>query len=92
MDGVLHVEGIKKCFLSTDRLIHKGFHITFSNAGAKICNSSNHFCSNGVHIGPYYWHNLYPQNPNAAHLNVVKNLPIKIWHKRMGHLNWDAIK
>ena len=92
MDNVLHVNGIKKRFLSTDRLIRKGFRVTFTNAGAEICDSTDRFCTVGVHIGPYYWHNFYPQNPNTAQLNAVETLPIKVWHERMGHLNWDAIK
>ena len=81
MENVLHVNGIKKRFLSTDRLVRKGFRVTFTNAGAKICDSSNRFCSIGVHIGPYYWHSLYPQNPDAARLNAVEILPIKTWHE-----------
>ena len=92
MENVLYVNGIKKCFLSTDRLVRKGFRVTFTNTGAEICDSLNRFCSIGVHIGPYYWHSLYPQNPDAARLNAVEILPIKTWHERMGHLNWDAIK
>ena len=92
MDNVLHVNGIKKRFLSTDRLVRKGLRVTFTNAGTEIRDSADRFCTVGVHIGPYYWHNLYPQNPNTARLNAVETLPIKVWHERMGHLNWDAIK
>ena len=92
MENVLHVNSIKKCFTSTDRLVRKGFRVTFTNAGAEICNPSSRFCSIGIHHGPYYWHHLYPQNPDAARLNAVESLPIKTWHERMGHLNWDAIK
>jgi transposase InsO family protein len=92
MDNVLHVDGIKKRFLSTDRLVRKGFRISFANAGAEIRHSSNQFCTVGIRNGPYYWHHLYPRNPDVANLNAVENLPIQIWHERMGHLNWDAIK
>jgi len=24
-------------------------------------------------------------------LNAISELPIKLWHERMGHLNWDAL-
>lgn len=46
----------------------------------------------GIYYGPYYWHHLYPQNPDAVHINVVEILLIKTQHKQMGYLNWDAIK
>lgn len=92
MENVLHVDGLKKRFLSTDRLVRKGFHVNFTNAGAEIRDPGDRFRSIGTHNGHYYWHHLYSQNPEAAHLNAVESLPIKIWHERMGHLNWDAIK
>ena len=92
MDNVLHVKGIKRRFLSTDRLVRKGFQVNFTNVGAEIKHPTNRFSTTGTRNGPYYWHHLYPQNPDATTLNTVESLPIKTWHERMGHLNWDAIK
>jgi len=92
MVNVLHVTGIKRRFLWTERLILKGFSVNLTSAGAEIRNPSGSFRTTGIRNSPYNWHHFYPQNPDSANLYAVENIPIKTWHERMGHLNWDAIK
>jgi len=36
MENVLRVNGVKKHFLFTDRLVRKGFRVIFTNAGAIV--------------------------------------------------------
>jgi hypothetical protein len=91
LQDVLHVDGIKRRFLSMGRFDDKGFSIVLSNSRLKI--SKKNFAFSGTKAGPLYTCILYADKPLGAHsLNSVEALPIKVWHDRMGHLNWDSIK
>jgi transposase InsO family protein len=90
MDDVLHVDGIDKRFVSVPRLSRHGFNVSFTNTGAKIWKLPIDFCSMGVRSDLWYWQ-MYPKNPDSVQLDVIDPLPIKIWHERMGHLDWAAI-
>jgi len=36
---------------------------------------------------------LYSERPLKSYsLNAISELPVKLWHECMGHLNWDALK
>src|ERR1700755_2380165 len=39
--------------------------------GAEIKHPTNRFSTTGTRNRPYYWHHLYPQNPDATTLNTV---------------------
>jgi len=91
LQDVLHVEGIKRRFLSMGRFDDKGFSITLANSRLTI--SKEKFAFFGLKSGPLYTCTLYAEKPlGARSLNSVEALPIKVWHDRMGHLNWEAIK
>ena len=69
----------------------KGFHIGLWDSCLTISKGS--FAFSGSKFGSLYTCYLYTEKPLSAHsLNSVEPLPIKLWHDRMGHLNWDAIK
>ena len=90
-ENVLHVDGIKWRFLSTSRFDDCGFTVTFSKSKLIIVKGNlkfSRFCT-----GPLYQVTAYLENPHRPwSLNLVTAIPIKTWHKRMGHLNWEAIK
>ena len=90
MDDVLHVDGIEKRFLSISRLSRHGLNISLTNTGAEIWKPSADFRSMGVRSDLWYWH-LHPKNPDSVQLDEIERLPIKVWHERMGHLDWVAI-
>ena len=91
LQDVLHVEGIKRRFLSMGRLDTKGFSVTLSNARLTI--SKGKFTFYGFKTGPLFNCTFYAEKPlGDRSLNSVEALPIKVWHDRMGHLNWEAIK
>ena len=50
----------------------------------------------GQRVGKLYIAPMWRTQPgpaSAVHLNsAITALPPKLWHKRMGHLNWDVIK
>jgi hypothetical protein len=62
------------------------------STGAIISNTPGKFSSTGILVGSTYFHSLNLKSPNSIRLNVIAALPVKLWHKHMGHLNWDAIK
>ena len=69
----------------------KGFSINLSNSRLTI--SKNNFAFHGTKSGSLYTTFLYIEKPlGARSLNAIEALPIKLWHNRMGHLNWEAIK
>ena len=91
LQDILHVVGIKRRFLSISRFDDKGFTSVFANSQLTI--SKEKFAFHGFRSGPLYTCSLYAEKPlGARSLNAAIALPIKTWHDRMGHLNWDAIK
>ena len=91
LQDVLHVEGIKRRFLSMGRLDDRGFTTTVSQSRLTISKGMLSF--SGFRNGTLYTCIMYPDKPvDARSLNSVTALPIKTWHERMGHLNWQSIK
>jgi transposase InsO family protein len=90
--NVLLVDGIKRRFLSTRRLMNSGFEITFKGDHAVIVSPDRSYRSTGASAGPLFIHHLYKRDPTSIQLNAVEALPITLWHERMGHLDWDALK
>ena len=88
---VLHVEGIKRRFLSTSRLLEKGFSVNFTEA--KVEATKGDFTIKGFRASHLFQCPLYTDKPLGSHsLNSIESLSIKTLHERMGHLNWDALK
>jgi len=91
LQGVLHVQGIKPRFLSMGRLDSRGFTTTV--AQSKLTISKGNISFSGFKSGTLYTCTMYADKPPGARsLNSVIELPIKTWHERMGHLNWELIK
>ena len=88
---VLHIDGIKCCFLSTSQFNSKGFTVLMGQSKVMITMRKFHF--SGFKASTLYTCTMYGKKPlGHQRLNSVKALPIKTWHEHMGHLNWDAIK
>ena len=92
LQDVFHVEGIKRRFLSANRFDQKGYRTTIGDG--KIVIAKEKFSFSGFKTGNLYLCSMYAEKPMGAHsLNSVETaLPIKMWHDRLGHLNWEAIK
>ena len=91
LQEVLHVDGIKRHFLSMGRFDDKGYTVTLSNSRLTI--SKEKFAFTRCRTGPLYTCSLYAEKPlGTRSLNALEALPIKVWHNCMGHLNWNAIK
>ena len=73
------------------QLTNKGFTVTMSRRTLSIAKGDLHF--EGFKTSTLYTCSLYSEKPvHARILHSVQALPIKMWHDRMGHLNWEAIK
>ena len=91
LDDVLHVNGIKCQFLSTNRLDLKGYKMKFSNGRFSATKEGHLFF--GSKTGNLYTCVMHSEKPLGSHtLSLVQALPIKLWHDCMGHLNWEALK
>ena len=92
LTNVLHVRGLKRRFLSTSRFTNSGFTVAFT--GNTVAITKGKFRISGVQSGPLFTCSLYTGNPSTGpSLNAaVAALPIELWHQRMGHVNWEAIK
>jgi len=90
--NVLLVDGIKRRFISARRLMNIGFEINLKGEHAVINAPDNSYCSVGSSAGPLLIHHLFKKNPSSVRLNAVETLPIGLWHERLGHLDWEAIK
>ena len=91
-EDVLHVEGIKCRFISISRFNQRGFTTTISAGSLTIAKGEFKFSRS--RIGTLYQCTMYAEKPLGARSlsSVEKPLPIKTWHERMGHLNWEALK
>jgi transposase InsO family protein len=92
LENVLHVDGIQRRFLSSFRLNRKGLSVNFTPSGPLIQDETRTLSIKGFNAGPASFLSVYRRPPNSIRLNAVESLPLKLWHERMGHLNWDAIK
>ena len=92
LNNVLHVEGIQRRFLSTIKFTERDYIITFERNRA-VFSRENRRCLSAPRNGRVVECILYSEKPLARfHLNAVTELPIKLWHERMGHLNWETLK
>ena len=92
LTNVLHVRGLKRRFLSTSRFTNAGFTVAFT--GDTVAITKGNFRVSGSRSGPLFICSLYSSNPNnGSSLNAaVSALPIELWHQRMGHINWEALR
>ena len=68
--------------------------VTTTIGGGSLTIAKGKFTFSGSKIGTLYQCTMYAEKPlGARSLSLVeKPLPIKTWHDRMGHLNWEALK
>jgi hypothetical protein len=89
LQGVLYVPTLKDRFISTTALDLKGFKMTFQNGSGTIEKNGKVF-SIGKRYGLLYW---LPIHVHPCHHSITQsNLPIKLWHRHLGHLNWNALE
>ena len=92
LTGVLHVRGIQRHFLSPGRLNNKGWIIPLTAETNFLVHKGN-MRFYGQRIGSLYQVIMYGEKPpGATTLNSIQALPIKVWHERMGHAHWEALK
>jgi hypothetical protein len=93
LTNVLHVQGIKRRFLSLSTFDDKGFELHMKSKRFEL--SKGTLALTGHRVGKLYIAPMWQQRPlhSAVQLNsAVAPLPAKVWHERMGHLNWEALK
>jgi hypothetical protein len=89
-DNILYVPGLKKNLISVTVLESKGYLVAFSK-GKTLMLPSNGSLSSAVTIrtqesGPY---KIIGQVVQALVHEMIN--PCELWHKRLGHLNYNAL-
>ena len=93
LSSVLHVRGIQRRFMSPGRLNEKGWTATLPPSERFPVRKGTNACFYGRRIGTLFHVHAYAEPPpGSTTLNTVQALPIKIWHERMGHTHWEALK
>ena len=90
LSNILHIKGIQCRFLSVSKLDEKGYALYFTKGQIKI--STNETSFSGTKTTNLYTVIMWADKPLGGYLLLVTTLPIKTWHKHMGHLNWESIK
>jgi hypothetical protein len=93
LSNVLHVQGIKRRFPSLSTFDDKGFELHMKSKSFTL--SKGQLALTGHRVGKLYIAPMWAKRPlhSAVQLSTaVAPLPAKVWHERMGHLNWEALK
>ena len=91
----LYVPTFKVCLLSVSCLDLSGLHAAFAN---RICTIYQvHNCrpiltghlENGIYVHKI---RLGTSSPQLNALTAIKTTPADVWHRRLGHINYDYVK
>jgi hypothetical protein len=90
IDEILYVPGLKKNLISVPILESKGYSIAFTK-GKALMWSSNEDMSTAITIGTHEsgLYKISGQVIQALAHEMVN--PCKLWHRRLGHLNYNAL-
>jgi len=95
LTNVLHIPGIKRRFLSLSTFDDKGFELQIKNRRLTATKGNTSFVGTRVdklYVTPMWQDRPSPQPNSQLHTAIAKPLPVKTWHKCMGHINWEALK
>lgn len=91
LKNVLHVPDIQKNLLSISRSTQKGMKVTFEEGGNSVVfMKDNKITLTGVKHSNLYKLNLRPVK--VAEANVAISDSIRVWHERLGHVNFKTLK
>lgn len=92
LHNVLHVDGIQRRFLSTIQFQDRNYTILFDKNCA-VFSKDNKTLFSALRNDRTIKCILYSKKLLKHYqLNMISELPVKLWHERMGHLNWEALK
>ena len=91
LTDVQHIQGITRCFLSLSTFDDKGFELHMKSHQFRL--------SKGKAALYGHWHSklyitlMYQDRPTPPSLNSAETaLSTNLWHKWMGHMNYEALK
>jgi hypothetical protein len=85
---VLLVDGLKHNFLSVSQICDRGCEVVFTSKGCKI-NSVN--LGQVVAKGIRTYNNVYVLKEDREECHLSKHDESWLWHRRLGHLNFDHL-
>ena len=91
LTDVQHIQGITRRFLSLSTFNDKGFELHMKLHQFKL--SKGKAALYGHWHGKLYIAPMYRDRPTPPSLNSTETaLSTNLWHKRMGHMNYEALK
>jgi hypothetical protein len=88
LENVMHVPDVDVCYFSVTVLLEKKGRIIFENNGFSVY-LQNKTLAKGYIEGRLFWFDV----PTIAlHMHTRASTSLEIWHKRMGHMSYNALK
>jgi len=92
LQGVLHVPTLWRNLISESSLLRTGYRIV-KESNKSIISKSNVFIEKCFVCGGFFCPNVINSFDNEIYIPVALNIgSCDIWHKRLGHVNFNSIK
>lgn len=94
LKNVLHVPGLAANLISVSTVTQAGYKVTFNANGCNIENKKGKTLCSATLLNKLYILNTHSEISETAHwaANKVNENSILLWHLRMAHLNFSALK
>ena len=76
--------------LSVSQIVKRGSTVTFDKDGVKVINAAGAIVATGSMVKDIFRLNQATPKPQALAVSTTESL--ELWHKRMGHLNFDSVR
>ena len=92
--NVLYVPELRTNLLSVSKLVDKGNHVTFTKEGATVHDGQNNVRLQAKRVGNLFYlsQDIEEANTAAPLSSAAPSSTIGEWHRRLGHLNYKAMK
>ena len=89
INGVLYVPELSSNLLSVGRIVSHGYSVLFTSKGCTVKSADNRIVATGTLINGLF--KLEQKKQSKTFACVAKD-DIELWHRRMGHLNYNSLK
>lgn len=84
---VLHVPDLSMNLLSISQICGKGFKVIFDSKSCQVIDRDGKLFTTGTQVNGLYSFNAY-----QGKAMVTKSNDADLWHRRLGHLNFESLK
>lgn len=85
---MFYVEGLKNNLLSVSQMCNNGYDVSFRSKDYEICNMKNiKLVGKQIRTDK----NVYVFDDSRINCYLRKTNEARLWHKRLGHMNFDSL-